>query len=61
MAGMKESCFLECWKVSSDVPVFKNVGERCMAKNYRSVSLLSIISKVCQKIGKICQKHFGSY
>ena len=25
---LKESCFPDCWKVSSVVPVFKNVGER---------------------------------
>ena len=25
---LKESCFPDCWKVSSMVPVFKNVGER---------------------------------
>ena len=24
---LKESCFPNCWKVSSMVPVFKNVGE----------------------------------
>ena len=24
---LKESCFPDCWKVSSVVPVFKNVGE----------------------------------
>ena len=36
---LKESCFLDCWKVSSVVPVFKNVGERSTAKNYRLVSL----------------------
>ena len=24
---LKESCFLDCWKVSSAVPVFINVGE----------------------------------
>ena len=28
----KESCFPDCWKVSSLVPVFKNVGERSTAK-----------------------------
>ena len=28
---LKESCFPECWKVSSVVPVFKNVGERSTA------------------------------
>ena len=29
---LKESCFPDCWKVLSVVPVFKNVGERSTAK-----------------------------
>ena len=41
---LKESCFPDCWKVSSVVPVFKNVGERSTAKNYCPVSLLSVVS-----------------
>ena len=32
------------------VPVFKNVGERSSAKNYHPVSLLSVVSKVFQKL-----------
>ena len=32
------------------VPVFKNVGERSTAKNYRPVSLLSVVSKVFKKL-----------
>ena len=32
------------------VPVFKNVGERSTAKNYRLVSLLSVISKIFGKL-----------
>ena len=32
------------------VPVFKNVGERYTAKNYRPVSLLSVVSKVFEKL-----------
>ena len=47
---LKESCFPNCWKVSSVVPVFKNVGERSTAKNYHPVSLLSVISKVFEKL-----------
>ena len=47
---LKESCFADYWKVSSVVPVFKNVGERSAAKNYRSVSLLSVVSKVFEKL-----------
>ena len=44
------SCFPDCKKVSSVVPVFKNVGERSAAKNYRPVSLLSVVSKVFEKL-----------
>ena len=47
---LKESCFPDCWKVSSVVPVFKNVGERSTAKNYRPVSLLYVVSKVFEKL-----------
>ena len=32
------------------VPVFKNVGERSRTKNYRPVSLLSVVSKVFEKL-----------
>ena len=32
------------------VPVFKNVGERSIAKSYRPVSLLSVVSKVSGKL-----------
>ena len=32
------------------VPVFKNVGERSTAKNYGPVSLLSVVSKVFEKL-----------
>ena len=46
---LKESCFPDCWKVSSVVPVFKNVAGRSTAKNYRPVSVLSVISKVFKK------------
>ena len=47
---LKESRFLNCWKVSSVVPVFKNVGERSIPKNYHPVSLLSVVSKVFEKL-----------
>ena len=32
------------------VPVYKNVGERSTAKNYHHVSLLSVASKVFEKL-----------
>ena len=47
---LKESCFSDCWKVSSVVPVFKNVVERSTAKNCCPVSLLSVVSKVFEKL-----------
>ena len=47
---LKESCFPDCWKVSSVVHVFKNVGERSTATNYCPVSLLSVVSKVFEKL-----------
>ena len=49
-AYLKESWFPDCWKVSSVVPVFKNIGERPIAKSYHSVSLLSVVSKVSKKL-----------
>ena len=47
---LKESCFPDCWKVFSVVPLFKNFGEKSTAKNYRPVSLLSVVSKVFEKL-----------
>ena len=47
---LKESCFLDCWKVLSVVPLCKNVGERSSAKNYLPVSLLSVVIKVFEKL-----------
>ena len=47
---LKESCFPDCWKVSSVVPLFKNVGKRSDPKNYCPVSLLSVVSKIFEKL-----------
>ena len=47
---LKESCFPNCRKVSLVVPVFKNIGERSTAKNYCPISLLSVVSKVFEKL-----------
>ena len=47
---LKESCFPDCSKVSSVVPVFMIVGKRSTAKNYRPVSLVSVVSKVFEKL-----------
>ena len=47
---LKESCFPDCWKVSSVVPASKNVGKRSTAKTYSPVNLLSVVSKVFDKL-----------
>ena len=43
-------CFPDYWKVSLVVPVFNNIGEKSTAKNYHPVSLLSVVSKVFEKL-----------
>ena len=47
---LKEGCFPDCWKVSSVVSIFKNLGEKSTAKIYHPVSLLSVVSKVPEKL-----------
>ena len=37
-------------KISSVVHVFKNIGERSIAKNYHPVTLLFVVSKVFEKL-----------
>ena len=49
---LKESCFPDCQKVSLVVPVFRNVGGGSAPKNYCPVSLLSVVSKVFEKLVK---------
>ena len=46
---LKKSCFPDCWKVSSVVPVFKSVWVICVTWNYHPISLLSVVCKVCEK------------
>ena len=47
---LTESCIPDCWKVSLVVVVFEDVGERSTAKNYCPISLLSVVSKVFEKL-----------
>ena len=49
---LKESCFPDYWKVSLVVPAFKNVWEGSTVKIYGPVSLLSVVSKVFEKLVK---------
>ena len=47
---LNQSCFPDSWKASSVVPIFKNAGERSTAKNYRPLSLLSVVGKVFERL-----------
>ena len=47
---LKESCFPDFWKISSAAPAFRNAGERSTAENYCPVCLLSVVSKVFEKL-----------
>ena len=47
---LKESSFPDCWKISSVVPVFKNFGERSIAKHYHPDTLISMVSRVFEKL-----------
>ena len=47
---LKESCFPDYWKASLVVSVFKNVGERSNTKSYHPVSLVSVVSKVFERL-----------
>ena len=49
---LKEPCFLDCSKISSVVPIFKNIGEQSTAKAYCAVSLFSVVGKVFEKFSQ---------
>ena len=56
------SSFSDCSKVSMLIPVFTIVGERSTAKNYRPVSLLSVVKKVFEKlVNNRIVGHLGKY
>ena len=46
---LKESFSPDCSKVSSVVPIFKNIGEQSTAEDYCPVSLFSVVGKVFEK------------
>ena len=46
----KESCFPDCWKAHWSSLYLRMLGEMPTARNYRSVGLLSVVSKVFVKL-----------
>ena len=48
--SLTQPCFLTCLKALFVAPVFKNAGKQSMAKQQISVSLLSVISQVLEKL-----------
>ena len=47
---LKKHCPPDCWKILSVVTVFKSIKEKSTAKNYRPISLLSVVSNVFEKL-----------
>ena len=47
-----KSCFPGCWKVSSVVPIFKNVRESSTTKNHYPSSLLSVSNRILNHLEK---------
>ena len=47
--SLSQAYLPSCWKVHKVVPVFK-AGDASCVKNYRPISLLSIVSKVLEKL-----------
>ncbi len=47
---LKESCFPDCWKSFSVVPVFTNSGNLSDPFNYRPISLLPLFGKVFEAL-----------
>ena len=45
---LKDSCFPDCWKVSSAVSELTSVEERSITNNYCPISLLSVVRKDLQ-------------
>ena len=52
----EEVCFPDCWKVSSVVPVLKNVDKGSTAKNYRPISLFPISLFTTPLVSKAFEK-----
>ena len=42
--------FPDVWKAAVVVPIYKNKGSKLSASNYRPISLLSTISKLCERV-----------
>ena len=55
---LKESCFPDCWKVSSVVPVFRNVGERSTANVFEKLVNNRIIDHL-EKCGLFSDFQYG--
>ena len=54
---LQECCFADCQKVTSVLPVFSNVGERSTAKKYLPLNLLSVVSKVFERVNNRIVDH----
>ena len=44
--AFESSVVPEDWRSSANVPLYKGKGERNVYKNYRGISLLSVVGKI---------------
>ena len=51
----------EDWRPTVIVPLYKDKGERTEWKNYKSISLLSVVGKIYEAIlvGRVCRRSVG--
>lgn len=50
LSYLEQILFPDCWRVSSLFSAFRNVERKSMAKSYRPICLLSVVSKILGKI-----------
>ena len=43
-------CFPQCWKVAHLTPIFKKKGSKSEIENYRPISILPTLSKLCEMV-----------
>ena len=48
--SLRKGVYPSCWKISNICPVYKNKGEKSEKSNYRTIALLSCMSKILEKI-----------
>ena len=46
----REGIYPDTWKISHVTPIYKHSGPKCEKSNFRPISLLPTISKICEAV-----------